>query len=368
MHPRPKDVFATALGESSLRTGAFIGTTAAAYHFLLGTLRRMHGGRAPWWAVPLAAALASLGVLLEDGSRRYYMSLYLMPRAMGLLLEHLTAKGVLPKIPNASAIVFILCQIPIMYGYVLESDLVDRGYLRLIHMWSGDQSEEGFDRIFRNPPGTTFQRCNHAEVGFHKEASCVEYNVRDFANGWWRSFKLYMTIYGTARTLLQFPKLRTDPVKFLTATTKDALRSGLFLSSYVALIKGPYCLTRNMRQRHGRLLPQDACLFGLCTGFSILFEKADRHNELCMYVVPQAAEIVANKAKKDDVATPVKYSEVAMFCVSMAIVLHFHQNGASRQLGSLMGGAVDAFFGAGQHQLTTRGGIPAKVATAGGVA
>ena len=86
-----------------------------------------------------------------------------------------------------------------------------------------------------------------------------------------------------------------------------------------------------------------------------------------MYVVPQAAEIVANKAKKDDLATPVKYSEVALFCVSMAIVLHFHQNGASRQLGSLMGGAVDAFFGAGQHT----SGIPAvaaKVATAGGVA
>ena len=86
---------------------------------------------------------------------------------------------------------------------------------------------------------------------------------------------------------------RHSPISFIRGTSIDALRSGLFLASYVALIKVGACLTRHLRQRTGIVSTVDALFYGFCTGFSVLFEKrcvARRRNDVIQIFVEQVTK------------------------------------------------------------------------------
>ena len=63
-------------------------------------------------------------------------------------------------------------------------------------------------------------------------------------------------------------------------------------------------------------------LAGIIASFSVLLESEGRRTELALYCLPRAADSLAQIMAKHKWLSHIPHSETALFCFSMAVVMH----------------------------------------------
>eukprot|EP01095_Lingulamoeba_sp_RSL-Kostka_P017962 TRINITY_DN9632_c0_g1_i1.p1 TRINITY_DN9632_c0_g1~~TRINITY_DN9632_c0_g1_i1.p1 ORF type:complete len:227 (+),score=30.26 TRINITY_DN9632_c0_g1_i1:52-732(+) len=130
--------------------------------------------------------------------------------------------------------------------------------------------------------------------------------------------------------------------KFYIKSLNNSLRSAGFLSIYVTIFASTICLLRNM-------LKQDHWIFSNIGGFicawSILLEHRARRPELVIYCIPRTIEIIWQGVKKRDILKPIKYFEVAIFCLAMGIMMSFYQFNNLKVQNKLTNTIIKLLFG-----------------------
>jgi len=102
-----------------------------------------------------------------------------------------------------------------------------------------------------------------------------------------------------------------------------AFWSSAFLASYISIVHRVWCFGRRwMEREHKSHLP----LGGFLSGFSVLFEHANRRPEMALWCVPQVWKSMWNCAKEHQLVTPVPQGEVLLFSLAMAFTMYFYKH------------------------------------------
>jgi len=314
------EVVKNALSADTLRFAAFFGLYS-------GTLRAVNAQmcnsrkKVDQWNAIVAGFVASLVLLIDDKERRQIVSIYVFVRAMSVLVKGLSREKVLPYYEHAEAAIFGIVNAPIMYGFLLEPDLIDPGYYKWI-LGMGNLTHESLQITLR-------ERVNH----FHKTGellpfctcqphyhtgSCVGYCTHDWFLGLGRAAKIYAPVHILPLLIFRYRKLMKEPQKQVTDTAKALMYSCMFLTTYQFTVKFSNCMLRNARQVDDGY---QAMLGGLLTGLACLFERPSRVSELMLYCVPKSLEACWNFGRKYYGFQPVPYFELPLFAVGNAILV-----------------------------------------------
>eukprot|EP01083_Nonionella_stella_P082016 226298_1 len=137
------------LGDDALRFGQFLGCMAGSYKGIVCFLRWYYRHESVWFHT-FAAWISSLALLIDDPSRRGTLALYVLVRSVDELVRLMVSHGSLPKMPHLNLIVFTLTQMPIMYGFGIRPEILDRDYYRWI-LSQGGTSDASMQKVFRGP-------------------------------------------------------------------------------------------------------------------------------------------------------------------------------------------------------------------------
>jgi hypothetical protein len=125
----------------------------------------------------------------------------------------------------------------------------------------------------------------------HHTDSCVRYNLIDWSRAFFRrALPLYAPVHILPMVFSAPKQLLMSPLRSAWTLVLHIGRSSLFLSCFSALLKSALCAYRNSRRVPAtlrRLLPGVA---GLLMGFTLFFERPERHLELALYAVPHAVQ------------------------------------------------------------------------------
>ena len=113
-----------------------------------------------------------------------------------------------------------------------------------------------------------------------------------------------------------------SPKKTGWVTTRNILKSCLFLAAYVSVFQYMLCLTKNTRGKVDRWNVVTACF--VC-GFSLVFEHRSRQSELVMYYLPRMMESIFRLLAEKGLVKPFKFGEVLVFALCMALIMFFYQ-------------------------------------------
>jgi hypothetical protein len=115
----------------------------------------------------VAGAIAGLASVADHKDRRAGLALVLIVRATDLFVRRLVRRGHLPFYKHSTSLLFGLCNVPIMYGFLYEPDILSRSYYNWI-LWASDITNKRFDDTLR---------CG---CGHYHDGPCVKYLVRDW--------------------------------------------------------------------------------------------------------------------------------------------------------------------------------------------
>jgi len=273
------------------------------------------------WNAAIAGLIASVTLLVDDKERRQLVSIYVFVRAMSVLVKGLSRDRVLPYYEHTESILFGIVNAPIMYGFLLDPDILDPGYYKWI-LGMGDVTHSGLHTTLRtrfhhfHKTGEVLPFCM-CQPHYHK-GSCVGYCTHDWFLGLGRAAKIYAPVHILPLLIFRYNKLLKDPKKQLSETAKGLIYSCMFLTTYQFTVKFSQCMMRNVRQTDDAY---HALLGGLLTGFSCLFERPSRVSELMLYCVPKSLEACWNYGVKYHSFRPVPYFELPLFAIGNAILL-----------------------------------------------
>ncbi|KAH9262270.1 hypothetical protein BASA82_000681 [Batrachochytrium salamandrivorans] len=269
------------------------------------------------WNAAASGFLAGLALLLDrDVERRRIIAIYVAVRATSVLVKALARERVLPVIPQFESMMFGLINMPIMYGLLLEPDMLDPGYYKWI-LGMGDITHSGLETTLRlrfKDPSLPFCTCQpHYHTG-----SCTGYCVRDWFAGLGRASKIYAPVHILPLLIFRFAKLRAEPQKQFVQTAKALALSSMFLTTYQFNVKYSQCMLRNARLKDDLF---NATVGGGLTGLACLFETPSRVSELMLYCVPKALEVVWNYGVKYHHWKTVPYFELVLFTLGNAVLV-----------------------------------------------
>jgi len=313
------DVVKEAAGTDALRFAAFFGT----WNFLLRATNSALAKLRPdsQYNALAAGAVAGLALVIDDVERRRMVAMYAFVRAMSVLVKGLSREGVIPYWEHAESAMFGLVNGPIIYAFLLETDLLDPGYYRWI-LNMGAVTHDGLGVTLRH------RREHFAATGellpfrtcqpHYHDGSCVGHCTSDWVLGLGRAAKIYAPVHIIPVLLFRYKKLMSHPMQQLLDTSRNVLLSCMFLSSYVFAVKFSQCMMRNFTQQD--TVPQ-ALLGGFLTGFACLFERPSRVSELMLYCVPKSLEVCWNYLAKHAGAKPVPLYELALFVIGSSLLV-----------------------------------------------
>mmetsp|Transcript_17479 Transcript_17479/g.27283 ORF Transcript_17479/g.27283 Transcript_17479/m.27283 type:complete len:360 (-) Transcript_17479:172-1251(-) len=312
--------FKESLGKDTRKFAMFLSTLIGGFRALNVLFTCQSGKDCPENAMK-AGALASLSILLDDSSRRLSISLYLFSRSLDVLVKRLVREGKLPYWKYFETFLFGFANVPIMYGFLFEPDILQKGYYNWI-LNMGDVTHDGLgetlrvrrDEYFQHGRKIPFRPCNS---GYH-EGSCLKHSTGDWFRGLIRAGKIYLPVHFIPLLLFRYKALLRDPSEALFKTSIALLRSCCFLTTYVLCIKGTNCFLRNLFKRDATW---HALLAGQLTSFACLFEKPSRVSELTLYCLPRAAEATWTYLLRRGSVKSIKYSETLLFTAAMAVLL-----------------------------------------------
>lgn len=315
-------VLKEALGRDTLRFSIFFAVYNGILRGVANQICRMRNGVNDRLNAVVAGIVASFALLLDDVERRRTVSIYVFVRAISVMVKELSREGILPYSQHAESILFGVVNMPIMYGFLLEPEILDKGYYKWI-LGMGNISHEGLDTALRaryrdyiatgsfNKPFCTCQPHYH-------QGSCLGYCTYDWFLGLGRACKVYAPVHLVPLLVFRYRKLLEKPQQQLTETAMGLLYSCMFLTTYQFTVKFSQCTLRNIRQTDD--LPA-ALLSGLLTGFSCLFERPSRVSELMLYCVPKSLEACWNYSTKYLGFRSVPYFELGLFMFGNSVLV-----------------------------------------------
>ncbi|CAI5733430.1 unnamed protein product [Peronospora destructor] len=306
----------------TLRFGAFSASLVGIFRLTELTTRAARGGQRDAANLAIAGAVAGLALLLDSPSRRSTISLYIFVRMLDVVCRHLVCIGVLPTWQYSSEMLFAMSNAAIMYTFVVDPSLLPKGYYQWICQ-IGAVNHHGLEyTIRRRMRGQVdahgnllpFRRC---QPHYHME-SCVAHAIKEWINGLGRSMQIYLPVHFLPAMFFRFQQLQGAPVSTIARIFYAALCSSSFLTSYQTVAKLVICTARNAFHRDYAATSLAA---GVATGGALLFEHTKRRFELMLYCFPRALDIVWQLLKRRGVLRYVKHSEVALFCLSMSLIM-----------------------------------------------
>jgi len=242
-------------------------------------------------------------------------------RGMSVLVKGLSREKVIPYWEHAESALFGLVNGPIIYAFLLETDLLDQGYYRWI-LNMGQVTHDGLhltlrarrDHLEKTGELLPFVPC---QPHYHS-GSCVGHCTTDWVLGLGRAAKIYAPVHIIPLLLFRYKKLLSNPMQQVVDTGRNVLLSSMFLSSYVFAVKFSQCMMRNTTMQD--TAPQ-AILGGFFTGFACLFERPSRVSELMLYCVPKSLEVCWNWLVKHYGAKTVPFYEIPLFVLGSAILV-----------------------------------------------
>jgi len=268
----------------------------------------------------VGGAVASISLLFDDVERRQGVALYLFVRGWEVYVKQLVRVGVFPYWKYAESFLFGVANMPIMYGFLFEPDLLQRGYYKWI-LSMGNITDQGLgdtlrvrrDAYFNRGEIIPFRNCS---CGYH-EGPCTSYCIIDWFRGLLRAGKIYFPVHFLPLLIFRYNAVAKDPQGQILKTGIALLNSCCFLTSYQILVKGSECFLRNNRHVDSSW---HALVSGLLTGLSCLFERDSRVSELMLYCMPRGIEAGWNYLTKYGYVKNIKYAEVGFMAVAMGML------------------------------------------------
>mmetsp|Transcript_18607 Transcript_18607/g.34476 ORF Transcript_18607/g.34476 Transcript_18607/m.34476 type:complete len:443 (-) Transcript_18607:30-1358(-) len=268
----------------------------------------------------IAGALAGATLLADDRERRRGLALYLFCRGLDLAIKRLVREGVIPYWKHFENLLFGICNMPIMLGFFLRPDILERSYYNWI-VGMGASTPNGMEKTFRTAWYNTSQgkpyKMQPCSCGFH-QGPCLQHCVTDWFAGLGRAGKMYLPVHFLPLLLFQSGALAKNPIGQLARTGHNFAKSCLFLTTYVFLVKSTSCTLRHFLQMD--TVPQ-AMLCGLMTGFSTYLEQPSRTSELMLYCMPRGLEGAWNYLVSRGLASNLKNFEVVFMALAGAALL-----------------------------------------------
>jgi predicted neutral ceramidase superfamily lipid hydrolase len=176
--------------------------------------------------------------------------------------------------------------------------------------------KEYADGLGLDPTYRGFLPCRIAHGGID---GCLSHTTNVFKNGMIDSTKIYLPL----NLLLLVFNFKNISKQIFKQALKTTIRSSCFLASFMSIIWGTICISRNSfnpgDQKSGQLLATFLC------GFSVLIERQDRRKQLAMYTLPKAIEsfleVRVDRQVRDRFGYLVLPLQAFMFSTSMSFLM-----------------------------------------------
>uniref|UniRef100_M4BT15 Transmembrane protein 135 N-terminal domain-containing protein n=1 Tax=Hyaloperonospora arabidopsidis (strain Emoy2) TaxID=559515 RepID=M4BT15_HYAAE len=270
-----------------------------------------------------SGAIAALALGFVDAKRRRSMALYALTRALqcgyntAKRLQHWHFWG--SDWPYGDALLFALSSAQVMYAYVMRPKTLPSAYFWFIQRTGPVEMEtlELVQQVNRRIPVNTatlqqlLDRKPNISRDFpvpmqivpcrfvHSEAnSCVLGAMLCFKRVLQKTFPLYLSLFIVPGVVIHFKRFLRAPFRTLARSTLNATRSNCFLASFVTLYLSLVCVHRRVVSTDHRFVYY---LAGLLASTTILLEPKSRRSGF-------------------------KYSEVALFSVSMSVIMYCYEH------------------------------------------
>jgi hypothetical protein len=142
-----------------------------------------------------------------------------------------------------------------------------------------------------------------------------------------KMIKLFTLFYGPAHVLpvliFKLKQLLKSPVPILEHLITNVVRSVFFGCSIVGIIQYLICTLPKIFNGYNRAVWP---IIGALSSCTIFIEAQSRRGELTLYLLPRMLETVWRIMKKKGFPIRIKYFEVLIFAVAMAILTYFLHN------------------------------------------
>jgi len=306
-----------AVGKDTRKFAAFLGAFTGLFRLSNAVLTAWTGNDTPSNSF-FAGGIAGLTLLIDERERRKMIALYLFSRSLDVLVRRSTRDGYLPYWKDFEAFMFGVSNIPIMYGFLFEPDILQKGYYEwILHM--GAVTDQGLSLALRERRNALakgeWMPLVPCSRGYH-EGSCTWHCVSDWFFGLGRAGKIYVSVH-LLSLAFRHKALAADPKTQLLKTFVGFIKSCMFLSTYVFFVKSSQCFLRNLRQTDDNW---HAVVAGMLTGFSTYLEKPSRVSELMLYCVPRGMEATWIYLEKRNYVKSVGGFEAVFYMIAMAIL------------------------------------------------
>ncbi|CDW75618.1 UNKNOWN [Stylonychia lemnae] len=174
-------------------------------------------------------------------------------------------------------------------------------------------------KIFLERSGTGRVECCHVHPGF----DCHSWFISKFPIVFRNCLGIYSAIHILPLMIFKYKQLKENPRKVLKRALKNLIRSTLFLTFQVMLVRFGCCYLQRIFGSN-----QWVGLFtGILSTSSIIFEEASRRVELTLYVVPKVVQtfiqfcLRRNNFLRQTIGSQVSQNVLQKFCLAIGMGL-----------------------------------------------
>ena len=301
-----------------------------------------------------AAAISSLSVLFlekptKGESSVKTLGLYLFSRVAQCVFNSLYNKNGPWKIPGTGwelsyTLLFVLSVTEIMYAYVMRPDCLPSSYFKFIADLSPIQrhvveatrksvrgmsvDNEALNQFVRkfsplsgNPLSSPLVASVPCSVLHPQSSNCVVQQKFTFFKCFKQVFPIYLSVTFLPMFLTRLTAVFKRPFLLLKGLLA-CIRSSAFIASLTSLYMAVVCLSKRTLSTDSKYVYYVAAFV---SSWSILLEKADKHQEFALYAFSRALDVVYNHLIQKGLPLALPQGEILLFCFSMGMLMYFRE-------------------------------------------
>ncbi|XXQ33732.1 Transmembrane protein 135 N-terminal domain-containing protein [Plasmodiophora brassicae] len=290
----------------------------------------------------VVGACAGTSLLFAPKSYRVPLAVFFGVRALEVSVRLLNRRGLLPHVPHSDVLLMALASGQVLYAYVFDPSLLDKGYLGFLN-YQGGKARVVVDSYSNCMMGKEIPGGQLAKLNLHRQriglapvspghdgceilhpgtSSCFGATVSFFLESMRRALPVYVPVYFLPLLMFKTRRILSQPWQQSWHTVLGILRSSSFLASYCSVAWLVSCWARTI----GLKSPISGYLSGLAAGSTVAIEKGPRRIELALYVLSRAlytfGHYIERACTARQVRVHVPHLEVASFMITCAIICH----------------------------------------------